>query len=52
MRETNGISTPLHIAVIEGNKILAGLPVQNGADVNIMENILGRTPLDIAKKLE
>jgi ankyrin repeat protein len=42
--------TPLHIAVIEGKKIMVELLGQNGAAVYRKEYILGRTPLDSATK--
>ena len=42
-------NTPLHVAAISGNIILAQFLVQNGADPEA-KNIHGETPLDMAEK--
>jgi hypothetical protein len=48
MNATDGMgNTPLHLALEQGQEVLAALLVQHGAGVNVA-NALGRTPLHLA----
>jgi len=50
MQDRDAGHTPLHEAVIMGHVKAVELLLLHGADATIAEGMLGRTPLDIAKK--